>query len=112
MKKANQLTLQQNEDIEKVAEILKNKDVSEKITLEYEGNQQGKPFRWIVKRRFLNGYPLIHAQEIYGNPNNLLTEKRTFEALNKLVHQKKVMLKSHKGLFWYVWIGDENQKKK
>lgn len=98
-----QQTLQLSDDCKLVAEILKNRNVSEKVGLFYEGNSRHR-FEHHAKRSFNNaGNPLIHAQEIYRSQKYGLSEQRTYAALNELVRQKKADTYFCEGLLWYAW---------
>ena len=93
-------------DIEKVTAILKRKKHPKMIEVEYEGNRAGEKFHWRAERRLNDfGYPLVAAWEIYNNPRNFITERRTFEVLNTLVKQGKARTHTLRGIICYSWIG-------
>jgi len=97
-------------DIRKVTAILKSKKHPKMIEVEYEGNEDGEKFHWRAERRLNDfGYPLVAAQEIYNNPRNFITERRTFEVLNTLVKQGKAGTHTLRGIICYSWIGGDER---
>lgn len=95
-----QQTLQLYEDCLMVERILSNKEISDEIVFAEKR----------VKRRFnTEGYPLVHAREIYSKPEYGITEKRAIAALNELVRQKKAEICHHAGLIWYSLTPEDSK---
>ena len=93
-------------DIKKVMAILRSKKHPRMIEVEYQGNEDGEKFHWKAERRLNElGYPMVAAWEIYSKPENFITERRTFEALNALVEQGKARTHTLRGIICYSWIG-------
>jgi hypothetical protein len=92
-----QHTLQLFSDCQKTEEFLGRPEVPVDAVLEYDGEKK------TIIRRFNEFHqPLTHAQELYSDPENGLSEQRAFSALNELVRQKKAKTYSYDGFLWYA----------